>query len=96
MFQKTEGGAALISSNVYNSFFSSKALTANPLTRITLILGVALFINCIVIGAIKINKENKESSELEKIQQIEKNKKDTKKTVKKSIPKGPVAPLGNK
>ncbi len=91
MFQKSEGGTSLVSSNTYNSFFSSKAMVANPLTKITIVLGFALFLNSIVIGAININKRSNDDALLDKIQQIneEKNKIN-------DVEKTPKAPLGNK
>jgi protein translocase SecG subunit len=64
IFQKNEGGTGLISSNQYNSFFSSKSFAANPLTRITVILGVLLFLNSIVIGIYNAKPAYDENSDL--------------------------------
>ena len=94
MFQKSEGGSSLISTNTYNSFFSSKAMVANPLTKITIILGFALFLNSIIIGAIHINKRSNDDALLDKIQQIQDAK--SKQNVETTESKTPKAPLGNK
>ncbi|MDR2008486.1 MAG: preprotein translocase subunit SecG [Alphaproteobacteria bacterium] len=71
MFQKTEGGTNLVSTNTYNSFFSPKSMVANPLTRITIILGFLFFVNSIVIGAIHINKRSSDEALLQQIQRLQ-------------------------
>jgi protein translocase SecG subunit len=94
MFQKSEGGSSLISTNTYNSFFSSKAMVANPLTKVTIVLGFALFLNSIIIGVIHINKRSNDDALLNKIQQIQEEK--TKQNNLTKDNKVPKAPLGNK
>ncbi|MCL2566758.1 MAG: preprotein translocase subunit SecG [Alphaproteobacteria bacterium] len=100
MFQKTEGGTSLVSTNTYNSFFSPKSMVANPLTRITIILGFLFFVNSIVIGAIHINKRSNDEALLQQIQKMQDEKaapktpKDIAEIEKESGL--PQAPLGNK
>jgi preprotein translocase subunit SecG len=74
IFQKSEGGASLVSSNSYNSFFANKTLTSNPLTKITIILGLVFFFNSIAIGGIQIAKVNNKSSIADKIEEISQDK----------------------
>ncbi len=57
MFQKSEGGTGLINSNQANNFFSNKSFSTNPLSKITTVLGFLLFINCIVIAGVLVNKK---------------------------------------
>ena len=70
MFQKSEGGTSLVSSNSYNSFFSSKALVRNPLTKFTIIVGIIFFINSIVIGALEIKKSKSDDDLANKVESI--------------------------
>lgn len=72
MFQKTEGGTGLVSSNQYNSFFANKALVSNPLTRITIILGAIFFLNSIAIGALTLTKSRDKDNVIEKINELQK------------------------
>ncbi|MFL1781136.1 Preprotein translocase subunit SecG [Candidatus Hepatincolaceae symbiont of Richtersius coronifer] len=72
VFQKSEGGTSLISSNQYNSFFANKSLVSNPLTRITIILGFAFFVNSIIIGGIHLRKSTTPSNLIEKIESVNK------------------------
>ena len=72
IFQKSKGGAGLISSNPYNSFFANKAIISNPLTKITIIFGIALFVNSITIGALEIHSTKSGSDIINKIEQIKK------------------------
>lgn len=74
IFQKSKGGAGLISSNPYNSFFANKAIISNPLTKITIIFGVALFINSIAIGALEIHNAKSQGDIINKIEQIKETK----------------------
>ncbi|MDR0483994.1 MAG: preprotein translocase subunit SecG [Alphaproteobacteria bacterium] len=101
MFQKTEGGTSLVSTNTYNSFFSPKAMVANPLTKITIVLGFLFFLNSIIIGAININKRSNDEALLEQIQKIHDEKSAPQTTNKEAEKVGkeaglPQAPLGNK
>jgi protein translocase SecG subunit len=76
MFQKSEGGTGLISSNAYNSFFANKFISSNPLTKITIILGVAFFLNAIVIGALNIVKIDKRTNLFETIEKVKEDNKE--------------------
>jgi preprotein translocase subunit SecG len=89
MFQKSEGGTGLISSNQYNSFFSSRGLVSNPLTRVTIILGILFFINSIIIGGLHLA-QNKSSDDLiNKIEAIQQDKSKEKEATKnKEVPLG--------
>ena len=80
MFQKSEGGTSLVSSNSYNSFFSSKALVSNPLTKFTIIVGVIFFINSVAIGALEIKKSKNDDSLANKIEAISSQKNENKNT----------------
>ncbi len=93
MFQKSEGGTSLISSNTYNSFFSARTSVTSSLTKITLIFGFALFINSVVIGAIHINSNKEDNDLLNKIQEAQKSKESP---VETKIDDKPKVPLGNK
>ncbi len=80
LFQKSEGGASLVSSNSYNSFFSSKALVSNPLTKFTIIVGVIFFINSIAIGVLEIRKSKSNDSLANKIEALSSQKSEDKNT----------------
>ena len=69
-------------------------MVANPLTKITIILGFALFLNSIIIGAIHISKRSNDDALLDKIQQIQDEKAKKGNVVPETT--APKAPLGNK
>ena len=99
IFQKTEGGTGLISSNMYNSFFSSKAFSVNPLTKVTVILGFLLFINSLVIGGLVINKSKNTTSIADKIGEVleqQKDKEQQKENKPLDVPVGSTAESSDK
>ena len=66
--------------NSYNSFFSSKALVSNPLTKFTIIVGVIFFINSIAIGVLEIRKSKSNDSLANKIEALSSQKSEDKNT----------------
>ena len=94
MFQKSEGGTSLLSSNAYNSFFSAKSMVRNPLTRITIILGVAFFCNSVLIGALIIGKNKSKQDVINQLEKIAEEKENKNKAVKKDTTLS--VPLGSK